>query len=76
MTALQRLQAALDEETFNQVLEVLAGEVVYFPAYGSHEQRRQRNQMLLADFQAGVDIPTLAKKYDVSPSQIYKIVQK
>lgn len=73
--ALKTLQELLDQDTYEKVMEVLAGSTVYFPESGRWTDKEERNQCILNDFYRGAEITTLAYKYDLSISRIYKIIQ-
>ncbi len=74
--ALKKLRELLDDETYQKVMEELAGTTVYFPASGTPTDRNERNLMLKDDFYSGqYEIADLAHKYDLSISRTYKILQ-
>ncbi len=75
-TALKKLRELLGENTYQKVLDELAGTTVYFPASGTPADRNERNIQLKDDFYSGqYEIADLAHKYDLSISRIYKILQ-
>lgn len=75
-TALKKLRELLGEDTYQKVLDELAGATVYFPASGTPVDRNERNIQLKDDFYSGqYEIADLAHKYDLSISRIYKILQ-
>ncbi len=77
--ALKNLRDIIGEETYRQVLEQLAGATVYFPALPSNVEwldKGQRNESLKEDFYSGkYEVGDLARKYDLSISRVYKIIQ-
>lgn len=74
--ALKKLRELLDSETYEAVVELLAGTTVYFPANVKYSDLDERNLQIKDDFFSGkYEIVDLAKKYDLSVSRIYKIIQ-
>lgn len=74
--ALKKLRELLGEDEYRSVLEELAGTTVYFPAYGAAADREERNLQLKDDFYSGrYEVSDLARKYGLSISRIYKIIQ-
>ena len=77
--ALKKLKDIIGEETYKQVLEQMAGATVYFPASPSNAEwmdKEQRNVSLKEDFYSGkYEVGDLARKYDLSISRVYKIIQ-
>lgn len=74
--ALERLKELLGEENYALVLGELAGATVYFPENHAWQDKEMRNARLKEDFYSGnYEISDLAKKYDLSISRVYKIVQ-
>lgn len=66
----------IGEEKFSEVVSALAGERVTFPRSFQWMDKEERNRAILYDFYAGADIAELAKKYDLSESHVYKIVER
>ena len=74
--ALEKLQSILGKEKYNEVVNELAGATVYFPANAEWQDKMARNMQLREDFYSGqYEISDLAKKYDLSISRVYKIIQ-
>ena len=74
--ALKKLRELLDEETYESVLENLAGATVYFPANAAVTDRQERDLQLKDDYYSGkYEVSDLARKYDLSISRVYKILQ-
>lgn len=77
--ALKKLKDIIGEEVYKQVLEQMAGATVYFPALPSNVEwmdKDQRNVSLKEDFYSGkYEVGDLARKYDLSISRVYKIIQ-
>lgn len=76
--ALKKLRELLGSETYQAVLELLAGTTVYFPSNVNIKftDLEERNLQIKDDFFSGqYEVTDLAKKYDLSVSRIYKIIQ-
>lgn len=77
--ALKKLKDIIGEEAYKQVMEQMAGATVYFPALPSNAEwmdKEQRNVSLKEDFYSGkYEVGDLARKYDLSISRVYKIIQ-
>lgn len=75
-TALKKLREMVDEATFASILTQLAGTTVYFPANIEFTNLEERNLLIRDDFYSGdYEVADLARKYDLSISRIYKIIQ-
>lgn len=77
--ALKKLKNIIGEEAYREVLEQMAGATVYFPAISSNADwidKEERNVRLKEDFYSGkYEVADLARKYDLSISRVYKIIQ-
>lgn len=77
--ALKMLKDIIGGEAYKQVLEQMAGVTVYFPALPSNVEwmdKEERNESLKEDFYSGkYEVGDLARKYDLSISRVYKIIQ-
>lgn len=74
--ALDRLKDIAGEEIYNNIIKELSGATVYFPANLEWTDKEERNEKLREDFYSGkYEIPELARKYDLSISRVYKIIQ-
>lgn len=74
--ALEHLKQIVGEEKYLMILSELAGSTVYFPANHEWVNKEDRNVRLREDFYSGqYEISDLAKKYNLSISRVYKIVQ-
>ena len=74
--ALKKLRELLDDETYNAVMELLAGTTVYFPSNFKFTDIEERNLQIKDDFFSGqYEITDLARKYGLSISRVYKIIQ-
>lgn len=75
--ALERLKNIIGESDYRKVINELAGSTVYFPENYEWQDKLDRNLLLREDFYSGnYEIADLAKKYNLSISRVYKIVQK
>lgn len=74
--ALKHLHSLVGDILYEQILTELGGSTVYFPANGTPTEREERNLQIKDDFYSGsYEISDLARKYDLSISRIYKIIQ-
>ena len=74
--ALRKLRELLDSETYEAVVELLAGTTVYFPANVRFTDLEERNLQIKDDFFSGAyEVADLARTYDLSISRVYKIIQ-
>lgn len=64
------------EEKFMEVAAALAGERVSFPKSFQWLDKTERNKAIQSDLYGGAEIAELARKYDLSESHVYKIVEK
>ena len=75
-TALKKLRELVDEATFARIVSQLAGTTVYFPANAEFTDLDERNLQLRDDFYSGnYEVADLARKYNLSISRVYKIIQ-
>ncbi len=74
--ALKKLRELVDEETYVSIIRQLAGTTVYFPTNTEFTDLEERNLQLRDDFYSGdYEVSDLARKYDLSISRVYKIIQ-
>ena len=69
------LKNLLGAELFNQVCHVLVGEKISFPKCPDHMEKENRNKCIRQEAGTGTSISELMEKYDLSQSQIYKIIE-
>ena len=55
---------------------MFAGERIIFPKDPEYLDKDDRNQRIRNDYDAGVSVPDLKEKYNLSVSQIYNIIEK
>ena len=77
--ALKLLKEIIGDAAYKQVLEQMAGATVYFPTGAGNAEwldKKQRNMSLKDDFYSGkYEVRDLARKYELSISRVYKIIQ-
>ena len=75
--ALEILKEIVGDELYEKIIDELKGTTVYFPSDFEWHDKNERNVQLRNDFYSGrYEISDLAKKYNLSISHVYKIVQK
>ncbi len=70
------LKNILGEDLFQDVLHIFAGDKIVFPKCPDHMEKEQRNHCIRQDSIQGASVPDLMKKYELSQSQIYKILEQ
>lgn len=74
--ALKQLRELVGDALYERILTELGGSTVYFPANGTPTEREERNLQIKDDYYSGnYEVSDLARKYDLSISRIYKIIQ-
>jgi len=74
--ALRELHKLLGEGLYRKVTATLRGTTVYFPYEAEWSSKEERNERIRQDYYSGIyEVGDLAKKYDLSISRIYKIIQ-
>lgn len=74
--ALDKLKEIIGDANYSRVVQELAGCTVYFPSDTEWTDKSLRNIQLCEDFYSGqYEISDLAKKYNLSISRVYKIIQ-
>ena len=75
-TALKKLRELVDETTYAAIVSQLAGTTVYFPSNTEFSDLEERNLQIRDDFYSGdYEVADLARKYSLSISRVYKIIQ-
>ena len=72
--SLEVLKNLLGEELFLTTLNTFAGQKILFPKNPESFDRDSRNRQIQHDFREGVSVYNLMEQYDLSESQIYKIL--
>ena len=70
------LKNLLGEALFRDVSIAFAGDRIIFPKDPEYLRKDDRNHRIRKDYDSGVSVPDLQDKYDLSQSQIYKIIEK
>ena len=74
--ALEKLKSIVGNELYEDVVKELSGMTVYFPSNYEWTDKSSRNDALKEDFYSGeYEIGDLARKYNLSISRVYKIIQ-
>ena len=75
---LMTLKNLLGDAMFNDVLHIFAGDKIVFPKCPDHIDKDNRNRCIRQEYNEGqgASIPDLMEKYELSKSQIYKILEK
>lgn len=74
--ALDKLKQIVGDALYEEVVKELSGMTVYFPANYEWQDKATRNDALKEDFYSGeYEIGDLARKYNLSISRVYKIIQ-
>ena len=74
--SLEKIKGIIGEELFGRLLSEIGGQTVYFPSKYEGQDKNARNLLLKEDFYSGnYEISDLARKYDLSISRVYKIIQ-
>lgn len=74
--ALKQLRELVDEATYAAIVSRLAGTTVYFPSNIEFTDLEERNLQIRDDYYSGdYEVADLARKYDLSISRVYKIIQ-
>ena len=74
--ALNTLKNIIGNSLYSQVCEKMPGTSLYIPALrGGFASVIERDRAIRKDVYAGLSIPEAAKRYEISVSQIYKIMQ-
>lgn len=72
--SLTTLKNVVGDALYNTVVHVFAGEKIVFPKCPDHMEKEERNRHIQEDAEKGLSVPDLMQKYDLSQSQIYKII--
>ena len=70
------LKEVIGECLFQELIEEMPGSCIRLPNCADHFNKSQRNRQLIHDFHAGLEVGDLVKKYSLSKSRIYKILEK
>lgn len=73
---LEVLKDITGDEIFNTIVSVLGGSRISIPKCIYSVDKDKRNKSIIKEYERGVSVIDLAVKYDLNPSQIYKIIEK
>lgn len=73
---LEWLKNKIGKELFVECIDENPGVIFRFPNSAEHYNKQKRNKQIIDDYHAGIEIDNLMKKYSLSKSRIYKIVEK
>ena len=74
--SLEHIKNIVGDELFARLINEVGGQTVYFPSNYEWQDKEARNISLREDFYSGnYEISDLARKYDLSISRVYKIIQ-
>lgn len=76
--SLMTLKNLLGDSLFSDVIHIFAGDKIVFPKCPDHMDKDNRNRCIRQEYNEGqgASIPDLMEKYELSQSQIYKILEK
>ena len=76
--SLMTLKNILGDDLFQDVSNIFAGDKIVFPKCPEHMEKENRNRCIIREYDSGqgASIPDLMEKYDLSQSQIYKILKR
>ena len=72
---LKIIRGIVGAELFNAIIQRLPGETVYIADYNGFSSKKERDAAIKRDFFRGIPYKTIAEKYDLHPSTIYKIIE-
>ena len=73
---LEILKDITGDEIFNKIVNVLGGSRINIPKCIYSVDKDKRNKSIVKEYERGISVIDLAVKYDLHPSQIYKIIEK
>lgn len=76
--SLMILKNLIGADAFEAVSRIFAGDTIVFPKCPEHMEKTDRNKRIIKEYDSGhgASIPDLMQKYDLSQSQIYKIIRR
>ena len=72
---LEYLKSIVGDYNFDMICIAMSGQRVTFPQRQDHINIEQRNQNIRSDYWSGMVPSEIAWKYELSVSQIYKIIE-
>ena len=73
--SLEYLKSVVGEYNFDMICIAMTGQRMTFPQRQNHINIEQRNRKIKHDYWSGMTPGAIAIKYDLSVSQIYKIIE-
>ncbi len=74
--SLEQVKRIVGDSLYKQLITELGGQTIYFPSNYEWHDKTTRNISLKEDFYSGnYEISDLARKYNLSISRVYKIIQ-
>ena len=71
---INRLKQSVGEDVYTKIIDSIGGETVYFPVTETGGMLEDRNKQIKARYYSGADVSRLAEIYDLSESQIRRII--
>lgn len=72
---LEIMKETIGEESFKALIKKLSGAVIRIPKGPEYFDKRKRNVLIKKDYYKNVPVREIAKKYDLSISQVYTIIE-
>lgn len=72
---LEYLRSIVGDYNFDMICIAMSGQRLTFPQRQDHINIEQRNRKIKLDYWSGMLPAEIAEKYDLSISQIYKIIE-
>lgn len=76
VTNIETLKQVIGTSLFEKVVGILGGKNLYIPPDAEFHDKQQRNKQIREDYHAGIEVPDLMVKYNLSRATIYKIIEK
>lgn len=75
---LMTLKNLIGADLFEDVSRIFAGDTIVFPKCPEHMEKTDRNNRIIKEYDSGhgASIAELMEHYDLSQSQIYKIIRR
>lgn len=73
---LKTLKNLIGGDMFHHISVIFAGDRITFPKDPDYLEKDDRNSRIRKEYDSGVGVPDLMDRYELSQSQIYKIIEK
>ena len=73
---LEYLKSIVGDYNFDMICIAMSGQRVTFPQRQDHINIEQRNRKIRLDYWSGLTPAEIGKRYELSVSQIYKIIEE